>query len=300
MSETNEPAAMTIGAVAHATGIPPNTLRTWERRYGFPEPIRSEGGHRLYHRADVERIRWISQALQIGFRPGQAVAMDMEELKRAVGAAAPAIPPQTSDPEPYVIAWLDAASRLDGQALTHAFELELARLGVLRFVTRRAGPFVERLGQAQASGELEIFHEHFVSGRLSHFLDDVWQPLADRNPGPVAVVATLPDEDHTLGLRMAATALAVSGWRVCFLGAQTPLPQIEAAARHTGARAVVLSVSRFADTDATEESLGALSQTLGSEVALVVGGAGAPSGIDSVVRPDGFAALAEWARAAAV
>ena len=71
---------LTIGAVSRASGIPTNTLRTWERRYGFPEPRRTEGGHRLYPKSVVEHLIAIRQALAAGRRPGQVVGAPMSEL----------------------------------------------------------------------------------------------------------------------------------------------------------------------------------------------------------------------------
>ena len=55
-----------IGVVARMTGIPAATLRIWERRYDFPECVRTEGGHRLYTRTEIDRLRWVKA--KNGFR----------------------------------------------------------------------------------------------------------------------------------------------------------------------------------------------------------------------------------------
>jgi MerR family transcriptional regulator, light-induced transcriptional regulator len=44
-------------AAAVMLGISPNTLRSWERRYGFPAPHRSPGGHRQYSLTEIESLR---------------------------------------------------------------------------------------------------------------------------------------------------------------------------------------------------------------------------------------------------
>ena len=44
-------------AAAVMLGISPNTLRSWERRYGFPQPHRSAGGHRQYSLTEIESLR---------------------------------------------------------------------------------------------------------------------------------------------------------------------------------------------------------------------------------------------------
>ena len=69
MTESEHPfAAQTyrIGAVARLTGIPPDTLRVWERRYAVVEPVRSEAGTRLYSAEDVGRLTLIKRLVDNG------------------------------------------------------------------------------------------------------------------------------------------------------------------------------------------------------------------------------------------
>jgi DNA-binding transcriptional MerR regulator len=70
-----EVATYSIGAVARMVGVPPATLRTWEERYRIVEPVRSEGGHRLYSRLDVERLRFVAGRVREGISPGDAHRM---------------------------------------------------------------------------------------------------------------------------------------------------------------------------------------------------------------------------------
>jgi len=112
------PVDLTIGAVARATGIPANTLRTWERRYGFPRPARTEGGHRLFSAQTVEHLRLISRALEQGHRPRQVVGAPLEVLRRLAGGV------RTASPAPagaVVSSWLDATRRMDAPTLVGAF-----------------------------------------------------------------------------------------------------------------------------------------------------------------------------------
>ncbi|MDP1808822.1 MAG: response regulator [Actinomycetota bacterium] len=53
-----------INAVSDMTDVPVTTLRFWEKRYGLIKPVRTEGGHRLYSREDVERIKWLSDKIE--------------------------------------------------------------------------------------------------------------------------------------------------------------------------------------------------------------------------------------------
>ena len=67
-----EVATYSIGAVARMVRVPPATLRTWEERYAIVQPVRSDGGHRLYSRLDVERLRFVADRVREGISPGDA------------------------------------------------------------------------------------------------------------------------------------------------------------------------------------------------------------------------------------
>src|SRR5215467_10179959 len=87
------PQMFTIGALSRATGVPPDTLRTWERRYGFPKPERTDTGHRRYSQAAVERLQLVREALQLGHRAATVIHTDIEALRALVdqgGASEPA------------------------------------------------------------------------------------------------------------------------------------------------------------------------------------------------------------------
>jgi len=66
----NDDATLSIGAVSRATGIPTSTLRTWERRYGFPDPARTESGHRRYTPSVVSHLELLARAIDAGHRDG--------------------------------------------------------------------------------------------------------------------------------------------------------------------------------------------------------------------------------------
>lgn len=89
LSETEQPftgQTYRIGAVARLTGIPPDTLRVWERRYGVVEPIRSEAGTRLYTAEDVGRLTLIKRLVDNGDAISHVAALTLAQLhERAHG-----------------------------------------------------------------------------------------------------------------------------------------------------------------------------------------------------------------------
>ena len=292
--------ALTIGALSAATGIPVETIRTWERRYGFPVAERKPSGHRLYDVATVPRLRLINQALSRGHRAAEVVPAS----EAALEALLETIPPAPAAPRaraPARSAVLDPAElfgavrAFDADALKQFFQAEWARKGPLQFLEQVAAPFLKGLGDAWANRELDVRHEHFASATLGDFLRTLRMPHDDRARGPLVAVATLPGERHGLGLQMTALMFALAGWRVLVLGVETPPEQIVALAREASIAAVALSFVMPSSDDAVIRSL---RRKLPRDIQLLAGGAAASEkwrGRGVEVLPD-LAALDNWLR----
>jgi methanogenic corrinoid protein MtbC1 len=278
-----EPAAdalLSIGALSAATGVPVETIRTWERRYGFPVAERKPSGHRVYPLTTVPRLRLIAQALTRGHRAAEVVPAPEPVLASLLAAVPPAPvradrPPSAPGEPPDSADLLDAVQAFDAERLKRTLQADWARLGPIEFLERRAAPFLAAVGEAWASGALDVRHEHFASACVGDFLRAVRMPLDDRATGPIAALATLPGELHGLGLQMSALVFALAGWRVLLLGVDTPVDQIAALAREAPIAAVALSCAAPGGREAAE-SLGALRRRLPRRLPLLVGGAGAP------------------------
>lgn len=286
---------LSIGALSRATGIPVETLRTWETRYGFPEPERKPSGHRVYTAASVPRLRRIAAALSRGHRASECVTASDAELDALLGVTpggpAAAMPATTASAVADLGAMLEAVSVFDAERLTRLLLDDWARLGPMGFLTERAWPLVQRVGHEWSAGRLQISHEHFVSERLTDVLRTLRLPFDARAGGPLVVFATLPGERHGLGLQMAALVASVGGWRVLYLGTEVPPEQVAATAAETGARAVALSVSAVSAGPESTARLAWLREALPARVPLFVGGEGAPGatpGIDTLASFERF------------
>lgn len=286
---------MSIGAVSRATSIPTNTLRTWERRYGFPEPTRSAGGQRLYPPSVVPRLRLIQRALKLGHRPKQVMTLSVDALRALMDPAPEAWVPPGQTPEVSVDRWMVAVEELDGPSFENLLDAECSSLGLMAFVTHRVGPFAQAVGDRWEHGELEVYQEHFASQRLIGFLTRQWRSMSDLSTGATVVCSTLPGERHILGLHMAACVVALHGARIVFLGDDAPEADIALAARRSNAEAVLISVSIHARTSGAAAQLEALKRHLPAGLDVVVGGGGAPDGVDGVLHLKGLDALGEWA-----
>jgi methanogenic corrinoid protein MtbC1 len=293
-------ARLSIGALSRATGIPVETLRTWESRYGFPVPERRPSGHRVYPLSTVPRLRRIAEALARGHRAGQVVPVSDTDLRRLLAAALPA-PARSRDDSPApatgeVQQLLRLVEAFDSDRLTHALLSASARLGPLGFLETVVAPLLRAVGEAWEQGRLQVRHEHFVAERLGDVLRSLRLPLEERAGGPLIVLSTLPGEAHGLGLQMAALVVAFAGCRVLHLGTETPVPDMLTLTRDLGARALALSVSAAGRKPRTAALLRRVRGGLPRRTALLVGGEGAPAPSPGVQVFADLPSLEGWAR----
>jgi MerR family transcriptional regulator, light-induced transcriptional regulator len=303
---TNDEGLLSIGALSAATGVPIDTIRTWERRYGFPLPERKPSGHRVYRLDTVPRLRRAAQAIARGHRAAEVVPASeraLDALLDSLPEPAAAQPAERSPNRAAEMAartedLLDAVRRFEAERLRRLIHGAWARLGPLGFLEECAAPLMAAVGSAWAGGELEVRHEHFASGVLGDFLRTARAPLEDRGTGPIAILATLPNELHGLGLHMAGLVFALAGWRPLILGVDTPIAQIAALARDAQAGVVALS-SVQRGPRARLARIRALRRALPRRIPLLIGGRAAPTGsrLQAVEVLSDLHQLHEWATA---
>jgi DNA-binding transcriptional MerR regulator len=247
------PAGLNIAALAARTGVAPDTLRKWEQRYRILQPTRTAGGQRRYTERDVARVEWLRERIDEGYRIGEAAAL--------LGAAG-VVPARTKDDHLRgILASVDNGESVEvGVRLDQAFALQ----GVEDTLEGVVRPLLAAIGDRWERGALDVADEHLVSeavrSRLAHLLGDVGGGVRG-----VAVLACAPGERHDLGLMMAAIALRRDGWRIFYLGADTPVDDAASLARRVSAGFLGWSVSAAGHG----EGLGPV-----EDVELVVGGAG--------------------------
>lgn len=297
-AETN--ARYSIRLVSRMSGISAHTLRMWERRYGFPQPQRTSGGARRYTEDDVELLKLVARALELGYRPNEVVGKGSDTLRKLV-AEQEAVPVEGGD-GPDVSR---AVARVREDALEEVgteIRRAVAVLGPKRFVTEFAAPFVEKVGELWNAGELTIGQEHISSELLTTELRVLLRAYDTLKGRPRVILTTLPDEHHVLGLMMVALYLAVSGAEARIVGASTPLAEIADLAARTSADIVGLSLSSAAASPRTRAQVAELASILPEDVTFWAGGAGTstfrddpPEGVEVVMTwTDIDRALADW------
>jgi len=282
-----------MGAVTRRTGIGEHTLRAWERRFGFPKPVRLASGHRRFSGDQVQHLLLIAKALESGYRAGDIVPLPLSELEQLLKSSGVFDPiSATGSAEDVMLLAFDACKRFDRDALAALLHSEAAVLGLPRFLRERVAPLLDEVGDAWGRGEIEIRHEHFFSEVLEDELRSLRAPLESAAKGRPVVIASLPNELHGLGLQIAALAIVTAGRSVRVLGPHLPVEEIVHAAKALDASAVGLSVSIFSEPEETAREINAVREQLPDEVALWIGGAGStklenfPSGVERTASLD--------------
>jgi DNA-binding transcriptional MerR regulator len=230
----SEPSQLRIGELSRRSGVSPELLRAWERRYGLLDPVRSPGGLRLYTLADLERVRVMQQHLAQGLAAAEAAAAAVRGPSGSPTAGAARERSVTFD---QLAAALEGFDEPGAQAI---FDRLLAEVTLDVFISEIVMPYLRELGARWERGEVTVAQEHFASnvvrGRLLG-LARGW----GRGVGPRALLACVPGEQHELGLIAFGLALRTHGWRIEYLGADTPLDTIRSVAESLDADLVVVS-----------------------------------------------------------
>lgn len=266
--------SLSIAAVERDTGLSKDTLRVWERRYGFPQPQRDALGERAYSIEDVEKLRVLRRLLDAGHRPGRIIRQPMEALQalatQTVAERPAAVVSDGQERELRRYITLVRGHEVD--ALRGALSQAALRLGIGRFVTDRAAPLNALIGEAWARGEIEVYEEHLYTESMQVVLRHAIANIPSTQGSPRVLLTTFPNEPHGLGLLMAEALLALEGCHCASLGVQTPLLDIARASRAQRADIVALSFSAVLNPNQVVDGLVELRSMLPDHVEIWAGG----------------------------
>ena len=249
---------LNISALSRRTGVARDTLRKWEHRYGVLRPVRTAGGQRRYSEVDVQRVEWLRDRIRDGWRIGEAARVIDEEGSIAL-----------DDPVELREALIASIRESDPRATSAALDQAFAVLPLDQALSDVVRPALRWTGEAWQVGELSIAQEHAVTAKVRAHLGGL---IAEGRGGVrgAAVLACGPGEHHDVGLMMLAVALRADGWRVEFLGVDTPVTEAAAFARGIGAVLLCLSATQVEAVDRIREARAELGLPAGAT--LVLGG----------------------------
>lgn len=279
-----------IGELSRRVGVRPDLLRAWERRYAIVTPARSPAGYRLYSAGDERRIRRMKALVDEGLAPAEAARAAVVTPVRSTTVSADVAPGVLGS----VAAELRSAMSLfDEVRAQEVFDRLLADHGQTVVIRDVVLPLLRDNGSRWAAGECSVAEEHFCTGVMTGRLRGLGQGWG-QGVGPMVLLACPPGELHDLGLLCFGLAMRGQGWRIVWLGADTPFEAIAEAVALLRPALVVLSAVTAAPLRAAAEDLA----RLGSDVQVAIGGAGAGPAIAlrtgaRLLRDDPVTAAAE-------
>jgi len=252
-----------IGEFSRRVGESPLLLRAWETRYGLVSPERTAGGLRLYSEGDERRVRTMRRHIDAGLSASEAARLAKLDGEAENGSA-------TASLADIHAALERSINSLDEPAAQAALDELLAAVGPTVALSELILPFLRRVGERWAASELSVADEHFASNIISGRLWRLAQGWGE-GVGPLAVLACPPGEQHDLGLLSFGLALRERGWRITYLGADTPIDDIRTRVRTLSPAIVVVSA---VDPQRFLSNADAL-RALATVVRVGLGGAGA-------------------------
>ena len=278
--ETGQP----IQVAARRSGLTPDVIRAWERRYNAVDPVRTGTNRRLYTEADIEKLFLLSQVTRAGRRIGDVAGLGIDQLKQIVaedGEAAarvgslPASPARERTGEQYLDACMDYLTNLDGAGLEATLAEASIALSTPVLLESLITPLLHKIGEGWRRGSLRVAHEHMTTGVVRSLLGNLRKSGSVPSTAPELVVAAPAGQRHELGALMVAVAAASDGWKVTYLGADLPATDIADAALKRNARAVALSIVHPADDPGLPGEIELLGSALAEGTVLLAGGSGA-------------------------
>jgi MerR family transcriptional regulator, light-induced transcriptional regulator len=249
-----------VGELARRVGVAPETLRAWESRYGVLRPARTSAGYRVYGREDELRARRMRELIESGWAAGEAAHAVTGTAERE-----PA-PPEDAAVDELV----EALTGFDSAAGHAAFDRMLGARSLDAALRDVVLPALREVGERWEGGAISVAQEHFatelITGRLRG-LGREW----GAGLGPRAVLACPAGERHDVGLLCCALALDRRGWRVTYLGADTPVDALESVVGTVEPAVVVIGAVQADPLQAAAAALGRLAE----RVPVAVGGTGA-------------------------
>ena len=259
-----------IASVERETGIGKDTLRVWEKRYGFPIPARNARGERLYPAAQIEQLILVKRLLDKGIRPRKVVGLDCAALENMLVDEAVVV----TASEPHIGVLFELIKTHQALSLRLALGRNLLERGIQLFLSTTVAPLSRLVGDAWMRGEIRIFEEHLYTEQMSAVLSAAISMGHDIKGSPRVLLTTLPGEEHALGLKMAEALLCAQGAGCLMLGVQTPITEIVSAVQAHHSDIVALTFSEAVAAQQVKAGLQQLRYALPDEVVLWVGGAG--------------------------
>ncbi|MFD9626805.1 MerR family transcriptional regulator [Peribacillus muralis] len=204
-----------IKAVSKLLNIQPGTLRAWERRYKFIEPVRNESGHRLYTEKHLQSLKWLINKTDQGFTISQAVSLLESSGSEERGLTENRKDEQTIKlSDDLVEALLNFNENKAQMLISQAFSMYTIEHTIVNVL----GSILVLLGDKWENGEITSAHEHFASNILKARISSIMHTIPTNGFLPKALTVCAPGEKHEFGLLIFTIFLKRKGYETIYLG----------------------------------------------------------------------------------
>lgn len=266
-----------IRTVAKLTGLTPDLIRAWEKRYGVVDPVRGPRGARLYSDGDIQRLTLLARAVDQGRSIGDVAGLDPTALGALVAPTATPVAARVDVPrlpDTDLSPYLAALERLDVGFIEARLSEALLALGPTAFAQYVATPLLAEIGRRWAQGQLSIAQEHLMSTAMRNLLGSLSRSPTDSSR-PAVLLAAPSGERHEIGLLIVAVLAAERGVRVVHLGSDVPAEDIIDTALRLSAAAVGLSLTATDNRIAAARAVAEINAALPAAMQIWLGGSDA-------------------------
>ena len=250
MNETHHTPTFNMKVVVRETGIKPDTLRAWERRYGIPDPKRTPGGHRLYSQYEIDMLKWLISQQKEGLTIGRAIELwqalleegtdpleDSEEIFDEPPTITTVVGEELSSMQD---AWLEACMAFDEYGAQKILSQAFAQFPIEIVCIELLQKSLTRIGQMWYEGKASVQQEHFCSALSIRQLEALISSAAPYTQDVRVLVACPPQEQHTFPPLMLTLLFRRRGWNVVYLGANVPTARLETAVQSVNPQIVII------------------------------------------------------------
>jgi DNA-binding transcriptional MerR regulator/methylmalonyl-CoA mutase cobalamin-binding subunit len=271
----------TIRYVSQRTGLSPHVIRAWEKRYQAVVPHRSPKNRRLYSEKDVQRLQLLKKITELGHSISQIASLNSKKLLGLTQQGEASVTRKQNKiarPSPSVSATehfktcLTAVINLDPVSLEHCYDQAAIDLTRPALINEVIVPLFQEIGDLWRKGSLKIINEHMATTVTRNFLMNMLRATYISDPAPGIVIATMVGQWHDIGALIIALTAAENGWRPLYYGPNLPSEEIATGVKHSGARALAISIIYLLEQEPLVEELRKLRRYIGADLPLFVGG----------------------------
>jgi DNA-binding transcriptional MerR regulator/methylmalonyl-CoA mutase cobalamin-binding subunit len=271
-SDPSKTPTFNMKVVVQETGIKPDTLRAWERRYGLPNPERTSGGHRIYSQYEIDMLKWLLDRQEEGMNISHAVELwqQIKEEGREPLQTFDSISEATSPTAPEISgdqisaareAWLEACLSFNEYEAQHilAQTFALFPVDLVCFEVLQKG--LAEVGMGWYEGTISVQQEHFTSELAVRQLETLLSAATAVTKDGRILVASPPEEQHTFSSLLLSLLLRRRGWDVVYLGANVPRERLEATLQAINPRLMIMAAQTLPTAGAMLDVMEALNRT---------------------------------------